>query len=160
METVRNFIFLGSKITANGDCSHEIKRCLLFGRKAMTNLDSILKSRDIALLTKVCIVKGMIFPVIIYRCESWTVNKAEGQRIHAFESWCCRRLFRISWTGRRSNQSILKEINLKFGRIDAETEAWILGPLDSKSWLVRKDPDAWKDWRQKEKRAGEDEIVK
>ena len=89
----------------------------------MINLDSILKSRDIALLTKVCIIKGMIFPVIIYRCESWTINKAEGQRIHAFESWCCRRLFRVPWTGRRSNQSILKEINLKFGRIDAETEA-------------------------------------
>ena len=108
METVRDFIFLGSKITADGDCSHEIKRHLLFGRKAMTNLDSILKSRDTTLLTKVCLVKAMVFPVIMYGCESCAIKKAEHQRIDAFELWCWRRLLRVSWTTRRSNQSILK----------------------------------------------------
>ena len=111
METVRDFIFLGSKITADGDCSHEIKRCLLLGRKAMTNLDSTLKSRDITLPTKVHLVKAMVFPVVIYRCESWTTKKAECQRIDAFELWCWRRLLRVPWTARRSNQSILKEIS-------------------------------------------------
>ena len=104
-------IFLGSKITAEGDCSHEIKRHLLLGRKVMTNLDSILKSRDITLPTKVCLVKAMIFPVVMYRCESWTVKKAEGRRIDAFELWCWRRFLRVPWTARRSNQSILKEIS-------------------------------------------------
>ena len=103
--------FRGSKITADGDCSHEIKRCLLLGRKAMTNLDSILKSRDITLPTKVCLVKAMVFPVVMYGCESWTVKKAEHRRIDAFELWCWRRLFRVPWTARRSNQSILKEIS-------------------------------------------------
>ena len=111
VETVTDFIFLGSKITADGDCSHEIKRHLLLGRKAMTNLDSILKSRDITLLTNVCIVKAMVFPVVMYGCESWTIKKAEHQRIDAFELWCWRRLLRVPWTARRSNQSILKEIN-------------------------------------------------
>ena len=111
METVRDFIFLGSKITADGDCSHEIKRHLLLERKAMTNLDSILKSGDITLPTKVRIVKLMIFPVVMYRCENWTIKKAECQRIDAFELWCWRRLLRVPWTARRSNQSILKEIN-------------------------------------------------
>ena len=111
METVRDFIFLGSKITADGDCSHEIKRRLLLGRKVMTNLDSILKSRDITLPTKVCLVKAMVFPVVMYGCESWTVKKAECQRIDAFELWCWRRLLRVPWTARRSNQSILKEIS-------------------------------------------------
>ena len=110
METVKNFIFLGSKITADGDCSHEIKRCLLLGRKVITNLDSILKSRDIALPTKVHLVKAMVFPVVMYGCESWTVKIAECRRIDAFELWCWRRLLRISWTA-RSNQSILKEIS-------------------------------------------------
>ena len=114
METVRNFIFLGSKITADGDCSHEIKRHLLLGRKAMTNLDSILKSRDIPLLTKVPLVKAMVFPVVMYRCESWTIKKAEHQRTDAFELWCCRRLLRVPWTTKRSNQSILKEISPKY----------------------------------------------
>ena len=109
--TVSGFIFLGSKITADGDCSHEIKRRLLLGRKVMTNLDSIFKSRDITLPTKVCLVKAMIFPIIMYRCESWTVKKAEHQRIYAFELWYWRRLLRVPWTARRSNQSILKEIN-------------------------------------------------
>ena len=114
METVTDFIFLGSKITADGDCSHEIKRCLLLGRKAMTKLDSILKSRDITLLTKVCLVKAMVFPVVRYGCESWTIKKAECRRIDAFELWCWRRLLRVPWTARRSNQSILKEINPEY----------------------------------------------
>ena len=109
-ETVTDFIFLGSKITADGDCNHEIKRRLLLGTKAMTNLDSVLKSRDITLPTKVYIVKAMVSPVVTYRCESWTVKKAECQRIDAFELWCWRRLLRVPWTARRSNQSILKEI--------------------------------------------------
>ena len=111
METVADFIFLGSKITADGDCSHEIKRCLLLERKVMTNLDSILKSRDITSPTKVRLVKAMVFPVIMYACESWTVKKAECLRIYAFELWCWRRLLRVPWTARRSNQSILKEIS-------------------------------------------------
>ena len=114
METVTDFILGGSKITADGDCSHEIKRRLLFGRKVMTNLDSILKSRDITLLTKVSLVKAMVFSVVMYGCESWTVKKAEGQRTDAFELWCWRRLLRIPWTARRSNQSILKEINPEY----------------------------------------------
>ena len=108
METVRDFIFLGSKITADGDCSHEIKRCLLLGRKAMTNLDRILKSRDITLPTNVSLVKAMVFPVVMYGCESWTIKKAEHRRIDAFELWCWRRLVRVPWTARRFNQSILK----------------------------------------------------
>ena len=111
METARDFIFLGSKITADGDCSYEIKRCLLLGRKVLTNLDSIFKSRDITLLTKVCLVKAMVFPVVMYGCESWMVKKAECRRIDAFQLWCWRRLLRVPWTARRSNQSILKEIN-------------------------------------------------
>ena len=110
-ETVSDFILGGSKITADGDCSHEIKRCLLLGRKVMTNLDSILKSRDITLPTKVRLVKAMVFPVVVYGCESWTVKKAEHQRIDAFELWCWQRLWRVPWTARRSNQSILKEIS-------------------------------------------------
>ena len=111
METVTDFIFLGSKITADGYCSHEIKRHLLLGRKAMTNLDSILESRDITLPTKVRITKAVVFPVVMYRCESWTIKKTEHQRIDAFELWCCKILLRVPWTARRSNQSILKEIN-------------------------------------------------
>jgi len=111
METVRDFIFLGFKITADGNCSHEIKRCLLLGRKAMTNLDSILKNRDITMLTKVRLVKAMVFPVVMYGYESWTTKKAECRRIDAFELWCWRRLLRASWTTRRSNQSILREIS-------------------------------------------------
>ena len=111
METVTDFIFLGSKITAYGDCSQEIKRRSLLGRKVMTNLDSILKSRDITLPTKVRLVKAMVFPEVTYGCESWTINKAECQRIDAFELWCWRRLLRVPWTARRSNQSILKEVS-------------------------------------------------
>ena len=111
VETVADFIFGGSKITADGDCRHEIKRRLLLGRKVMTNLDSILKSKDITLFTKVHLVKAMVFPVVMYRCESWTIKKAECRRIDAFELWCQRRLLRVPWTARRSNQSILKEIS-------------------------------------------------
>ena len=113
-ETVTVFIFWGSKITADGDCSHEIKRCLLLERKVMTNLDSIFKSRDITLPTKVRLVKAMVFPVVMYGCESWTIEKAEHQRIDAFELWCWRRFLRVPWTARRSNQSILKEIRPEY----------------------------------------------
>ena len=117
IETVTDFIFLGSKITEDGDCSHEIKRCLLLGRKIMTNLDSILKNRDITLPTKVHIVKAIVSPVVMSGCEKWTIKKAEHQRINAFELWCWRRLLRVSWTARRSNQSILKEISsVQFSR--------------------------------------------
>ena len=111
VETVADFLFLGSKITADGDYSHEIKRCLLLGRKVMTNIDSILKSRDITLSTKIYLVKAMVFPVVMYGCDSWTIKKAECQRIDAFELWCWRRLLRAPWTAKRSNQPILKEIN-------------------------------------------------
>ena len=121
----------GSKITADGDCSHEIKRRLLLGRKVMTNLDSIFKSRDITLPTKVHLVKAMVFPVVMYGCESWTIKKAERRRIDAFELWCWRRLLRVPWTARRSNQSILKEISP--GRTDVEAETPILWPPHAKS---------------------------
>ena len=114
METVADFIFLSSKITADGDCNHEIKRRLLLGRKVMTNLDSMLKSRDITLTTKVHLVKGMVFPVVMYGCESCTIKKAESQRIDAFELWCWRRLLRVPWAARRSNQYILKEISPEY----------------------------------------------
>ena len=114
MEAVTDFIFLGSKMTTDGYCSHEIKRCLLLGRKAMKNLDNILKSRNITLLTKVHIVKAMVFPVVMYGCESWTIKKAECQRTDAFELWCWRRLLSVPWTARRSNQSVLKDINPKY----------------------------------------------
>ena len=114
VETVSDFMFGGSKITAEGDCGREIKRCLLLGRKVMTKLDSILKSRDITLSIKVRLVKGLIFPVVVYECESWTVKKAECQRIDAFELWCWRKLLRVSWTTRRSNQSVLKEISPEY----------------------------------------------
>ena len=128
------FILGGSKITADGDCSHEVKRRLLLGRKAMTNVNSILKSRDITLSAKVHLVKAMVFPVVMYGCESWTIKKAERQRIDAFELWCWRRLLRISWTARRSNQFILKEISSEFiGRTDAEAEIRLLLSPDVKS---------------------------
>ena len=156
METVRDFIFLGSKITADGDCSHEIKRHLLLGRKTMTNLDSILKSRDVTMLTKILLVKAMVFPVVTYGCESWTIKKNEHWRIDACELWCWRRLLRVPWTARRSNQSILKAWVL---RTDAEAETSILWPPDLKSWLIAKDPDAGKDWRWEEKGMTEDEMV-
>ena len=135
VETVSDFILEGSKITADGDCSHEIKKCLLLGRKVMTNLDSIFKSRDITLPAKVHLVKAMVFPVVMYGCESWTVKKAECRRIDALELWCLRRLLRVPWTARRSNQSILKEINPLdfFGRSDAKAETPVLWPPDVKN---------------------------
>ena len=114
MDTMTDFILLGSKVTADGDCSHEIKRCLLLGRKVMTNLDSILKSRDITLPTKICLVKAMVFPVVMYGYESWTIKKAEHRRIDAFELWCWRRLLKVPWTTRKSNESILKEISPEY----------------------------------------------
>ena len=135
--TVRNFIFLGSKITADGDCSHEIKRHLLLGRKAMTNLYSILKSRDITLLTKVHLVKAMLFPVVMYRRESWTIKKAECQRIDAFELWCWRRLLRVPWTARRSNPKG-DQSWVFFGRTDVEAEAPVLWPPDKKCHSLEK----------------------
>ena len=143
METVTDFTFLGSKITADGDCSHEIKRCLLLGRKVMTNLDSILKSRDITLPTKVHLVKAMVFPVVTYRCESWTIKKAECRRINAFELWCWRRLLRVTWTARRPNQSILKEINPDYTLegLMLKLKLQYFWPPDAK----KKDPDAGKD---------------
>ena len=160
-ETVTDFIFLGCKITANSDCSHEIKRCLLLERKAMTNLDRVLKSRDITLPKKLCIVKAMVFPVVVYRCESWTVKKAEHWRIDAFELWCCRRLLRVPWTARRSNQSILKEICPEYSLegLITEAETPILWSPHVKNWLIWKDPDTRKDWRWEEKGTMEDEMV-
>ena len=160
MKTVTDFIFLGSKITADGDCSHEIKRCLLLGRKAMTNLDSILKSRDITLPTKVLLVKAMVFPVVTYGCESCTIKKAERQRTDAFELWCWKRL-RVSWTVRRSNQSILKEINPEYPLegLMLRLKLPILWSSDAKNWLIGKDPDAGKDWRQEEEGVTENEMV-
>ena len=135
METVVDFILGGFKITADGDHSHESKRCLLLGRKAVSNLDSIFKSRDITLPTKVHLVKAMVFPVVMYGCESWTIKKAEHRRIDAFELWCWRRLLRVPWTARRSNQSILKEIINEYlwGRTDVEAETPIFWPPDAKS---------------------------
>ena len=141
-----DFIFSGSKITADGDCSHEIKRYLLLGRKAMTNLDSILKSRDITLLTKVLLVKAMVFPVVMYGCESWTIMKTECQRIDAFELWCWRRLLRVPWTARRSNQSILKEMNPKYSLegLMLKLQLYYFGHL-MQSQLTGKDSDSGKD---------------
>ena len=159
METVTDFLFLGSKITADGDCSHEIKRHVRLRRKAKTKLDSILKSRDSTLLTKVCIVrqtiKAMVLPVVIYGCKSWTIKKAKRGRIVAFELWCWRRPLRVFWTARRFNQSILKEISLEYS-----LEGLMLKfPPDEKNWLTGKDPDAGKDWRQEEQGTTEDKMV-
>ena len=135
VETMSESIFLGSKITEDGDCSHEIKRRLLLGKKVMTYLDSILKSRDITLPTKVCLVKAMVFPIVMYGCESLTIKKTECRRIDAFELWCWRRLLRVPWTARRSNQSILKEIGpgCSLERTDVEAETPILWPPHAKS---------------------------
>ena len=161
VETVANFIFLGSKISTDGDCSHEIKRCLLLRRKVMTNLDSILKSTNIITLpTKVHLFKAMVFLVVLYGCESWTVKKAERRRIDAFELWCWRRLLRVLWTERSSNQSILKEISpgCSLEGLMLKLKLQYVGPPHTKSWLIGKDPDAGKDWRQ-EKRTTEHEMV-
>ena len=138
-----------SKITADCDCSHEIKRPLLLGRKVITNLDSILKSGDITLPTKVHLVKAMVFPVVMYGCESWTIKKAEHWKIDAFELWCWKRLLRVPWTARSSNQSILKEISpeCSLEGLMLELELQYFGHLMAKNWLIWKDPDAGKDWR-------------
>ena len=141
-ETVTDLIFLGSRVIADNDCSHEIKRHLLVGRKAMTNLDSILKSRDITFLTKVRIVKAMVFLVIIYGCESWTINQAEHQRTSTFKLWCWGRLLRVSWTARRSNQSILKKINPEYSLEGLMLKLQYFGHLMQRGG---KDPDAEKD---------------
>ena len=152
METVSEFIFLGSKITAAGDCRHEMKRRLLLGRKVMTNLDS----RDITLPTKVHLVKAMVFPVVMYGCESWTVKTAERRRVHAFELWCWRRLLRVPWTARRSNQSILKEISpgCSLEGIMLKLKLQYFGHL-----MRRVDSDAGRDWGQEEKGMTEDEMA-
>ena len=158
VETVSDFIFLDSKITADGDCGHEIKRRLLLGRKVMTNLDSIFKSRDVTLPTKVHLVKATVFPVVMYRCESWTVKKAECRRIDAFELWCWRRLLRVPWTARWSNQSILKEISpwCSLEGLMLKLQFWL---PHGKSWLIGKDSDAGRDWGQEEKGMTEDEMA-
>ena len=153
METVRDVSFLGSEIIADGDCSYEIKRHLLLGRKAMTNIDSILKSRDITLPTKVRLVKAMVFPVVMYGRECW--------RIDAFELWYWRRLLRVPWTARRSNQSILKEVSPEYSLegLMLKLKLQYFGCLMWRNWLIGKDPDAGKDWRQEEMGSTEDEIV-
>ena len=161
VETVTDFIFLGSKITADSDCSHEIKRCLLLGRKAMANLDSVLKSETITLPTNTNIVKTMVFPVVTYRCESWTIKKAEHWRIDAFELWCWRKFLsapcKIKPLNPKGNQSWVF-----IGGTDAESdaEAPILWLPDAKNWFTGQDPDAGKDWRREDKAATHDEMVR
>ena len=157
----RLHFFLGSKITADGDCSHEIKRYLLFGRKAVINLHSVLKSKDITLLTNVCLVKAMFFPVVMYGYEHWTIKKAEHRRIDAFELWCWGRFLRVPWTAKE-----IQPVNPKgkhswifIGRTDVEATAPILWPPDGKNWLIGKDSDAGKDLRQEEKGVTEDKMV-
>ena len=159
VETVSDFIFWGSKITADGDCSHEIKRRLLLGRKIMSNLDCIFKSRDITLPTKVRLVKAIVFPVVMYGCESWTVKKAERWRIDAFELWCWRRLLRVPWTARIFNQSILKEISLGISLEGMMLRLKLLWPPWVKCWLIGKNSDAGRDWRQEEKGTTENEMA-
>ena len=160
VETAADFILWGSKVTADGDCSHEIKRCLLPGRKAMTNLDSILKSKDVTLPTKVRLVKAMVFSVVEYGCESWTIKKAEHWRIDAFELWCWRRLLspldckEIQPAHPKGDQS-----SVFIGKTDAEAETPILWPPHEKSWLIGKDPDAGRDWGQEEKGTTEDGMA-
>ena len=154
------FYFEGSKITADGDCSHEIERCLLLGRKVMTNLDSILKSRDVTLPTKVCVVKVMVFPVVMYGCESWTRKKAEHWRIDAFELWCWRRLLRVPWTARRSNQSVLKETSPEYS-LEALVLKLKLQYFGHLMWRIDslEKTDAGKDLRREEKGMTENEMV-
>ena len=156
VEAVTDFIFLGSKITVYSDCSHEIKRCLFLGRKAVTNPDSVLKSRDITLLTKVCIFKAMVLPVVIYRCERWTIKKAKHGRTDTFELCCWRRLLRVPWTARWSNLSILKEINPEslLEGLTLKLKLQYFGYLMLR--LIGKDTDARKDRRRKEKAVAED----
>ena len=152
VETLSDFILGGSKFTADGDCSHEIKKCLLLGRKAMTNLDSIFKSRDITLPTKVCLVKAMVYPVVMYGCESWTVKKAECRRIDVFGLWCWRRLLRVPWTARRCNQSILKEISpgISLEGMMLKLKLQYFGHLMQRVDSLEK-TDARRDWGQEEK---------
>ena len=147
METMTDCIFLGSKISVNGDYSHEIKRHVLLGRKTVTNLESILKSRDMTLPTKVRLVKAMVFPVVMYGCESWTIKKAERQRIDAFELWCQRRLVRVPWTARRANQSILKEISPEYSLegLMVKLKLQYFGHLMVKNRLIGRDPDTGED---------------
>ena len=153
VETVSDFLFLGSKITADGDCSHEIERCLLLGRKVKTNLNSILKSRNIILLTKVQLVKAMVFPVVMYGCESLTMKKAEHRRIDAFELWCWRRLLRVPWNARRSNQSILKEISpgCSLEGLMLKLKLQYFGHHMRRVDSLEKNSDAGRDWGQEEK---------
>ena len=160
VKTVADFIFGGSKITVDGDCSHEIKRHVLLGRKVMTNLDSIFKSRDITLPTKVCLVNAMVFPVVMYGCESWTVKKAKCRRINAFELWCWRRLLRVPWTARRSNQSILKKISpgCSLAGLRLKLRLQYFGHLIRRSDSFEKTLTG-KDWRWEEKGTTEDEMV-
>ena len=160
-KTATDFIFLGSKVTVDGDCSHEIKSCLLLGRKAMLNLDSVLKSRDITLPTKVCPVKAMFFPVVMYGCESWSIRKTEHQKIDAFELWCWEKTLRVPWTARRSNQSILKEINPEYSLkgLMLKLKLQYFGHLMQRTDTLEKDHDAGKDWRQEESGVTEDETV-
>jgi len=161
IETVTEFIFLVSKITTDGDCSHEIKRCLLLGRKAMTNLDSILQSRDITLPRKVLLVKAMVFPVVMCGCERWTIQKADRWRIDAFELWCWRRLLRIPWTTRRLNQSILKKIKpeCSLERLMLKLKLQYFGHLMQRADSLEKTLMLGKDWRQEDKGAREDGMV-
>ena len=160
METVKDFILGGSKITAVGDCCREIKRCLLFGRKAVTNLDSILKSRDVTLSTKVHLVKAMVFLVVKYGCESWTIKKTECWRIDAFELWCWRRLESpLDCKGIKSVHPKGNQSWIFIGRTYAEAETPILRPPNGKNWLTGKDPESGKDWRQEEKGTTEDEMI-
>ena len=160
VETLSDFIFVGSKITADGERSHEIKRCSLLGRKVMTNLDSIFKSRDVTLPTKVHLVKAMVFPVVTYGCESWTVKKAERRRIDGFELWCWRRLLRVPWTTRRSNQSILKEISpgISLEGMVLKLKLQYFGHLMRRVDSLEK-TDAERVWGQEEKRTTEDEMA-
>ena len=158
----QTLFFEDSKFTVDGDCSPEIKRCLLLGRKVMTNLDSILKSRDITLPTKVCLVKAMVFPVVMYGCESWTIEKGERWRIDPFEPWCWRRfLYWVPWTARRSNQSILKEISPEnsLEGLMLKLKLQYFGHLMWRTDSLEKPPDVGKDWRQEEKGTTEDEMV-
>ena len=160
VKIVADFILGGSKITADGDCSHEIKRCLLLGRKVMTNLDSIFKSRDITFPTKFCLVKAMVFPVVMYGCESWTLKKVECRRIDAFELWCWRRLLRVPWTARRSNQSILKGINtgISLEGMMLKPKLQYFGHLMQRVDSLKK-TDAGRDWGQEEKGTTEDGMA-
>ena len=161
METATDFIFLCSKTTADGDWIHEIKRCLSLGRKVMTNLDNILKSRDITLPTKAHLLKSMLFLVVMYGCHSWTIKKAGCWRIYVFELWCWRRLLRVPWTVRRSNQSILKEISpgCSLEGLILKLKLQYFGQLNGRTDSLEKDPDAGKDWGQEEKGMTEDDMV-